>query len=511
MTYRKTLFSYAIWFLYAGLCIILLAFAGDSVYSVYVKAAPAKLGVLLVFPLLVCIYLALKQGALAIRRRQSLSLHSRQMFEALCISVAFVFGFLARLGMFRYAQALLTSGDTLTGGYMEKAFVRAGESVQPIAHGVSYLYVLMLSGFFSFLGNSVGAAMLLQIILQLLTMLLGYFIMKAAAGRFAACLTILFLAFSPVSLEKIAVINPECLFLFLYLVGLLTAVFYAGAVLKDSPFGKRIITAALPGAVIGILVFFELSAVTILFFFAVLFVGRKEQLPADGLRKNILRLLVAATSCIAAFFLLLSIDAAASGVSLEKSLYVWAYPYLQTGGPVTRLGELYGNVSFCCFLFLPAAFLVFEFFRSGKVQDHTPWLFFCILFTPFLFWEVWTVELSGLALFFWSLTAALGFKNCLFGGEAEVMQSKIEEINAAAEPIPVTEAITAVGRIPAAESVPAAAKPVTDTMQQKPRFLENPLPLPKKHVKKEMDYDYTVAPEMMCFDLEPADGDDFTL
>lgn len=523
MTYRKTLFSYAIWFLYTGLCIILLAFAGYSVYSVYVKAAPAKLGVLLVFPLLVCIYLALRQGALAIRRRQSLSLHSRQMIEALCVSVAFVFGFLARLGMFRYAQALLTSGDTLTGSYMEKAFVRAGESVEPIAHGVSYLYVLMLSGVFSFLGNSAGAAMLLQIVLQLLTMLLGYFIMKAAAGRFAACLTILFLAFSPVYLERIAVIDPECLFLFLYLFGLLIAVLYVRAVLTDSPLWKQIFMAAVPGVVIGILAFFELSAVTILFFLAVLFVGKRENLQADSRGKDILRFFVAALSCAAAFFLLIGADAAVCGVSLSKSLYVWAYPYLQTGGPVIRLGELYGNVPFCCFLFLPSAFLVFEFFRNGREQDYTPWLFFCILFTPFLIWEFWTVKLSGLALIFWSMTAVFGIKNCLFGGAAEVMQAKIEQINAAAGHVPVSETIAAAGsvqvsetiaaagRIPASESVSASAEPVTDALPQKPRFLENPLPLPKKHVKKEMDYDYTVAPEMMHFDLEPADGDDFTV
>lgn len=269
--------------------------------------------------------------------------------------------------------------------------------------------------------------------------------------------------------------------------------------------------AALPGVVIGILAFFELSAVTILFFLAVLFVGKRENLQADGRGKDILRLFVAAFSCAAAFFLLIGADAAVSGISLGKSLYVWAYPYLQTGGPVTRLGELYGNVPFCCFLLLPSAFLVFEFWKSGREQDHTPWLFFCILFSPFLFWEVWTVELSCLALFFWSLTAALGIKNCLFGGEAEVMRVKIEQINAAAGPVPAPETTAAAGCIPASESVSASAEPVTDALPQKPRFLENPLPLPKKHVKKEMDYDYTVAPEMMHFDLEPADGDDFTV
>lgn len=491
MTYRKTWFSYVIWILYTGLCVTLLAFAGYSVYGAYVKAAPAKLGALLVFPLLVCVYLGLRQSALSLRRRRSISLHSKLMIEAFCVSVSFVFGFLTRLRVLS-AAAFSASAGVPGGDFMEKALVRAGERALPIAHGISYLYVLMLSSVFSFLGNSVSAAMLLQIVLQLVSMLLGYRLMKAAAGRFAACVTLLLFAFSPVFVEKTAVIDPECLFLLLYLFGLSSIVFYGRAVLADKHGWRNVFAAILPGVVIGILAYFELAAVTILFFFAVLFVGKREDEQEGKIGKNILRLFVTIMSCLAAFFILIGVDAAASGVSLERSLYVWVYPYLQIGGTATRLGELYGNVLFCAILFLPAAFLVFEFFRSGKEQDHSIWLFFCLLFTPFLFWEFWTVALSGLSLFFWSAAAALGIKNCLFGGEAEVVQAKIEEINAAAAPIPV-----------AVESAAVSA--------QKPRFLENPLPVPKKHVKKEIDYDYPVAPEMMHFDLELSEGDDFAL
>lgn len=492
MTYRKTRLSYVIWSLYTCLCVMLLAFVGYSVYGAYVKAAPAKLGALLIFPLLVCIYLTLKKSSLALRKRLSVSSHSKQMIEALCVSVAFVFGFLVRLRMFRYADAILSSSETLGGSFLEKAFVQAGGSIEPIAHGVSHLYVLTLSAVFSFWGNSVGAAMFLQIVLQLVSMLLAYRLVKAAAGQFSACSTLLLLAFSPVYVEKVAAITPECLFFLLYLFGLSVVVFYGRAVLTDQPVFKNIFTAVLPGLMIGILTFWELSIVTTLLFLVVLFIGKRGETQTGEIGKNILRLLLAIVSCAAGFFILIAVDAVTSGVSLERSLYVWAYPYLQTFGVLSRLGELYGNVLFCGVLIVPASFLVFEFSRSGKEQDHSPWLFFCMLSTPFLLWEVWTIELSNLALFFWSIAAALGVKNCVFGKEAEVMQAKIEQINAAAVSIPVVEE-------------PA------NGLTQKPQFLENPLPLPKRHVKKEMDYDYPVAPEMMHFDLETADGDDFPL
>ena len=36
--------------------------------------------------------------------------------------------------------------------------------------------------------------------------------------------------------------------------------------------------------------------------------------------------------------------------------------------------------------------------------------------------------------------------------------------------------------------------------QKKVKFIENPLPGPKPHIKKEMNYDYEVPPDKMFFD-----------
>lgn len=43
-------------------------------------------------------------------------------------------------------------------------------------------------------------------------------------------------------------------------------------------------------------------------------------------------------------------------------------------------------------------------------------------------------------------------------------------------------------------------KPLTDTQQIK--FIENPLPGPKPHVKKQMNYDYEVPEDKMHYDIE---------
>ena len=41
------------------------------------------------------------------------------------------------------------------------------------------------------------------------------------------------------------------------------------------------------------------------------------------------------------------------------------------------------------------------------------------------------------------------------------------------------------------------------------QLIENPLPLPKKHVKKETEFEYPVQEDKMEFDIEVDDTDDF--
>jgi hypothetical protein len=92
--------------------------------------------------------------------------------------------------------------------------------------------------------------------------------------------------------------------------------------------------------------------------------------------------------------------------------------------------------------------------------------------------EIGILPYEMISIFQWCVLAGLGIQNCVFGGKAEVVQAKIEAINATAEPI---------------------------------AFLANPLPLPKKHVKKEMDYEYPVEEKDMKYDVEVDDSDDYDI
>ena len=86
-----------------------------------------------------------------------------------------------------------------------------------------------------------------------------------------------------------------------------------------------------------------------------------------------------------------------------------------------------------------ASFLVFEFFRSGREQNYMLWILLCIVAAPTPL-AVFGVQPFGLlSMYLWGVLAGLGLQNCIFGGQARLMQTMIEEINQAAGEIEAVE------------------------------------------------------------------------
>lgn len=513
MTYRKTWFDYVLWAVYAGVCVMLLAYVGNRIYASYVGAPLATLGTFLPFPLLLCIYLGIRLSSQAIRKKYHMSAHAAAIAESLVVSVSFVFGLIIRLREGLLMAPIYESAPSFEPGeYYEMAVVRAGAESPALAHGLSDLFVRSLRGVFSFLGNSMMAAMLFQILLQLLILLFAYLAVRKAAGRFAACTVLLLLAFSNVFIRKIYVIDPACMLLAVLAVGLWLVLSFV----KESLGGKgglgSLPGAAFLGIVLGLLCYLEMGLLILFLFFVGLFTGKMS---GGGGRKRLVgSLFLTLAGSAVGFLCAIGIDVSFSGVSLEQGFMTWMAPYLSVGMDARMSGAIGTAYPFFAVLFLLAAFLGFEFIRGGREQDFTLWLLPCILVSPVFFLDFSVVGFGGAALFFWAVMAALGLKNAVFGGQAEALREKIEGINAAAVPIPAANpvAVTAqaadsgLGAVASAASVLAAP---ASSAEKKPRFLENPLPLPKKHVKREMDYEYEVAEADMHYQVEVAEGDDF--
>lgn len=512
MTYRKTWFDYVLWVVYAGLCIMLLAFVGNDLYAFHVGEPMAVMGAFLPFPVLLCLYPAVRQSGQAIRKRHLFSSHFSAITEALAVSVSFVFGMILRLKegyIVASLYGLETGAPFEPGDYYELAMVRAGDAGDVFVHGISGLFVKCLRVVLSFLGNSVEAAILFQIFLQLLAMLFAYLAVRKAAGKLTACAVLLVLAFSRSFICLIDVIDLKCFLTTLFLAGLYLIVSF----LKASLTGKNI-CGGLPGAfflgaVLGFLCYLEAGCAVLFLFLAGLFIGK----PTDGggKKRRIGSLLIVIAGGAAGFFGAAAEDAFASGAAFHQGLLWWADTYFSPDMDNMRLLDVIVSQDYLFFavLVLMASFVVFEFIRGGHEQEFSLWFLPCILVTPVFLVDCSVAGFGGVALFFWGVMAGLGLKNAVFGGRSEPVGEKSTEINAAV----LAEESSEVP-VPAAKSSGETAPGTTGLVEasgEKPRFIENPLPLPKKHVKREMDYDHNILEEDMHYDIEVAEDDDFDI
>ena len=62
--------------------------------------------------------------------------------------------------------------------------------------------------------------MFLQAVLQIISLVLGYLVIRKSAGRLPACVALIYLAFSSAYVSRIGVIDPECFYFLFYLLGL---------------------------------------------------------------------------------------------------------------------------------------------------------------------------------------------------------------------------------------------------------------------------------------------------
>ncbi|MDE7247619.1 MAG: hypothetical protein K2N43_07000, partial [Lachnospiraceae bacterium] len=275
MIYRKTWFDYVLWAVYAGLCIILLASVGNRLYAHYVGESLAKLGSFLFFAVLFCLYPGIHLSSRAIRKKRQLSTHFFTMAEALVVSVSFVFGTILRIKE-GFAMTHMYGLDSVfePGDYYELAMIKTGGFSMSLAHGMGDLYVRCLRVVFSFLGNSVAAAMLFQVFLQIIAMIFAYLAVRKAAGRFVSCIVLFLLSFSRSLIYKIDVIDPECLLIALFLAGLYLVLSFVKASLKGRDIFGELPGAFLLGAVLGLLCYLEGGCVILFLFLAGLLTGK---------------------------------------------------------------------------------------------------------------------------------------------------------------------------------------------------------------------------------------------
>ncbi len=462
MTCKKTWISYFLWALYTCAAGVILADYAILFWQKYVNVSIAYDTIVFVFLVFAgvtgCYFLIRK--ALAVYHRQDnaekdgeKSSRTAKLFEILIALGVFSAGLLYRI--YLYLQS--TPDMIMITQYYRDATVKAGEGVEPITHGASYLYTLCLSFVLSFLGNKSDAAVWLQIFLQMLTILLAFLAVRKTAGRIPACAAMFALAVSSVYAGQIFILAPESFFFLLYLAGL----FIIGSYIKmyccsNFTVAAGIAGAFLSGITIGILCYLDAVSLTLLFLLPALFTGIQK-----GEKNKVPFLMLILSTGGLTFMGALAVDAFYSHGKIGQTAETWFLLYRNHIKADYIFYQTNRSIIECLILIVPAAFLILAFWNRKSKQNASFWIWLMFLLSPTPLTAVGVLPYQIFSIFIWSVLSGIGLQQSFVWEEKKVAKTA-ENIQTADED-----------------------KSVAEMKEPAPRFIENPLPLPKKHEKRE--------------------------
>ena len=146
---------------------------------------------------------------------------------------------------------------------------------------------------------------------------------------------------------------------------------------------------------------------------------------------------------------------------------------------------------FLAFLGIPA--LAFFLFSMAKAQSSHLWML-------------------AAAAFFWIVCHVFVYLSSVSGKERK-KESESDSVETL-ETVKTAETVEAVEVVAGNVNDQTGQSRVSgeDLKEHKPRLLDNPLPVPKRHVRKEMDYAFDPPPDQMEYDLKNYDmKDDYDL
>lgn len=528
MTYKKTWLSYVLWALYTCVTGIMLADYAILFWKRYINSNSRMF--MIGFTFIICafavgLYFLIKMTLSRIVEKLRANAHSALMLETFAVLSIFTMALLYRIYLYIQSEGIFETP------FYPMAEVKEGKVVEPLVHGASHLYVQFLSFIFSFLGNKVMAAVWVQILIEMLTLLLAYFLVKKMLGRIPACMVMFILAVSTIYNSQVYMLTPEVFFFLLYLIGMFIAGSYVKAYCNNRlNIPMALIGAVFSGIIIGVLAYLDAISLTLLIILAGVITGVDTK---ENRRKltPFLLFMLSAEACVLSIAGTLSLDAYISGDGIERVSRAWIGLYTKQ----LRVNDIIYQYDFfmieCLIQMIVAAFLIIAFWNRQKVQNSSPWICLMLFVAPAPLPGVAIFNYQVYYVFIWSVLAGIGLQQSLVVGHNEELRYSAAEQGDGKQSDTIKhgdeqQSDTLEHR---EEQTPCIAQPEncqpyhtaelknnlqdktlnTAAAPSKPRFIENPLPLPKKHEKREIDYKYDVTEEKMKFDIEVDDNDDF--
>lgn len=500
MSWKKNVFSYLLWVFYAVAAEVGLVCLADAVCdSMEMKIYTGTIACALYI-------MAAGLGVYLIHRfgpkysGADGKKHSRRTVIEAAVTVI-----LLALGLVLRAQRVGGVGEE--NAYYELAVMASKEEIPQFAHGAVYIYIRMLHGLFYFLGNKLTAAVWAQLLLQISAVLLLYFAVRRLAGNIAAIVMLGFGMLSSWLTEEASELSPAMLYLFLWSAALLLIAAAAGS-------EKSLWRFPAVGVVISIVSYLDVAGCLLLLISAAVIFSGQE---APGIGRRLKCLLLCFMGAGAGFAGCALADSLISGKGFTEAMTGWLQLYRPMDFRLPVSADVPGTMAQAAMaeyiiLFCVLTLGMFSFWRDRRNDHMKAWNLLLIILVSAGCFGIFTEEVPmGLYMYlFLAVMAGVAVEECVREVKPVQAAAAPEPAETVSRPGPVSQAETAAQQHSKADAGPqtdggAAAQP------GKVKLIENPLPLPKKHVRKRLDYGVDVPAGKDDFDLDVDEKDDFDI
>lgn len=490
MKWKKNILSHIIWFVYVLLvCAALLGQVetlGVLLEGIEVQAAIGALAaagtVALLFHLFARKDRIPKEGGA-----------NTCMLAEAALAVLFLI-----LGLVLRIRLLPDAGEQAM--YFESAKVAEGQTIPQIVHGATYVYLMLLRGFFLFFGNKMSAAVWLQIVIWFLAALLLFVGIRKLAGALPALLVLLYSTCSEFAVQDTVRLSPRIMFLFLLALGI--AALSACKTKKLHPF------LYLPcGMLVGVIVCLDAGGVLLVIIGVAAVFSEWDQKPGGMERAGAALLFLA--GCLAGFWGLLCADAFFSQSPFIQIVYAWFMLY-QPGAFHIFLSIGEGISPWGILLVMLSLTGIFSYWWDGHYERMSVWTLAAGVAAAAECFGLLTEELpASLYLFLsFSVMAGVGVQGC-FRKEPEIAMSD-ENMNKPDNELEETKQPGEEAKEPGETKQPE--REVQEPKEvEKIQLIENPLPLPRSHKRRALDFDRSPGAGEEDYDLVVDENDDYDI
>ncbi len=477
MNLKKNNISYFAW-------LVLLFFTGASCsFFGLVLAQRSNMNVLLIAGGLVTLFFVVVFGLYLLIGRfmerkekkynilKLLSLSNK--FEWIFIVSILALGFIIRVFM------LENAGEEAAFYEVCKITEDGGLSIKPVLGSV-YIYCLLLHGLFYIVGNNWIAGIWLQIILQMLGVFVITLGLRKIIDKVPSYIVLMFIVFSPESIKSSITYSPQILYFCIFSIILYSLADYIkrSQELEETKSFMWLYTI-LNGVLIGLCIYLDISGLVLLFLWSILPMIKRNEYTNIWLFRMLLGIFVAILSLI----LILYIDALVSNSTLANILNAWAILYGSIGFDLNLLVNRL-SADFILLIIL-SCIGCFSFWRRANTERFTPFILMAVGMGVLVFSGITTENMNGINLLYILLSILASVSVTELFCTEDLVRIRVDECK--------------------------ETKVVDADKSKKIEFIENPLPVPKKHVRKTMDYAFIPEESQMKYDIHVSENDDFDL